>query len=89
MKQGLWSIVGEVPLLPEDSELPDLRVPESTIADRMIIYQQPRVGATLYAKNIQLRPQFETSIRNVEHLEFLSARGSGLIEISATMSFML
>ena len=89
MRQSPWSIVGALPLLPEDSELPDLRVPESTIADRMIIYQQPRTGATLYTKNLDLRPQFETSIRNVEHLGFLSARGSGLIEISATMSFML
>ena len=88
MRQGLWSIVGELPLLPEDSELPDLRV-ESIIANRMGIYKQPRIGATLYTKNLQLRPQFETSIRNVEHLEFLGAHGSGLIEISATMSFML
>ena len=88
MRQGLWSIIGGLPLMLEDGELPDLRVPESTIADRMVIYQQPRAGATLYAKNLQLRPQFETSIRNVEHLEFLSAHPSGLIEIRATMSFM-
>ena len=89
LRQGLWSIVGVLPLLPEDGILPDLRVPEHIIADRMVIYQQPRTGATLYTKNLELRPQFKTSLRNVEHLEFLSANGSGLIEIRATMSFML
>lgn len=89
LRHGFWSIVGALPLLPEDDELPDLRVDESTIADRMVIYQQPRPGATLYTKNLALRPQFETALANVEHLEFLGAQGSGLIEISATMSFML
>ena len=88
MRQALWSIVGALPLLPEDNELPDLRVSESTITNRMIVNQQPRLGATLYTKNLSLRPQFETSLRNVEHLEFLGTQNSVLIESSATMSFM-
>lgn len=88
MKQQLWRIVGEMPLLAEDNNLPEMRVPEHNIANRMIISQQPRDGASLYTKNLALRPQFETATLNVAHLEFLSARGSGLIEIRATMSFM-
>ncbi len=88
MRQQFWNIVGKMPLLAEDHDLPEMRVPEHSIANRMVIFQQPRPGATLYTKNLALRPQFETATSNVAHLEFLGARGSGLIEISATMAFM-
>jgi len=88
MRQQVWHIVGEKPLLAEDNDLPDMRVPEHIISNRMIIPQQPRPGASLYTKNLILRPQFETATPNVAHLEFLGARSSGLIEISTTMAFM-
>ena len=89
LRLHLWRIVGELPLLSEDSELPEMRVSEHTIADRMSGLQQPRPGATLYTKNLALRPAYETAKENVEHLEFIGAHGSGLIEIRATMSFMM
>ncbi|WP_151088919.1 Imm26 family immunity protein [Hymenobacter baengnokdamensis] len=89
MREQRWQIIGEVPILSEDEELPDLRVPEGTIADRMIISHQPRPGATLYTKNLALRPYFETALYNVEHLEFLSAYPYDMIEASITMCFML
>lgn len=88
LRQQLWQIVGEMPLLDEDSILPDMRVPEVCISDSMSGYSPPRPGATLYTQNLAIRPAVETAIFNVIHLEYLGARGSGLIEISTTMAFM-
>jgi hypothetical protein len=77
--------VGELLLLPQDVELPEVRVPDKDITKSMILSRPPWPGATLYSKNLDLRPQFETATQNVDYLEFLKARGSGLIEVSATM----
>jgi hypothetical protein len=37
LRRQLWQIVGELPLLPEDAELPEMRVPEDDLTNRMII----------------------------------------------------
>ncbi len=88
LRQGLWHIVGELPLSPEDHHLPDMRIRDEDTKNSLTALPRPRPGVTLYTKNFVLRPAFETAKSNVEHLELLGARGSGLIEISATMCFM-
>lgn len=89
IRENRWQVVGELPITLEDKELPDLRVPEWSINDRMSTPQPPKHGATLYTKNLILRPNYETAISNVEHLEFLSAYPCDMIEASVTMCFMI
>ncbi|WP_303311503.1 hypothetical protein [Hymenobacter sp. BT730] len=88
MRQQLWQIVGEMPLLDEDRLLPDMRVREESISNSICGFSPPRPGATLYTRNLAIRPAVETATFNAAHLEFIGAFGSGLIEIRATMAFM-
>ncbi|WP_035560582.1 Imm26 family immunity protein [Hymenobacter sp. IS2118] len=89
LREQRWQIVGELPILPEDGLLPDFRVPEYAIADRMSTPRQPKSGNTFYTQNVALGPLLETAIPNVAHLESLSAKNADMIETATTMCLMI
>jgi hypothetical protein len=89
LREQRWQIVGELPVLPEDGLLPDFRVPDYVIADRMSTPKQPNPGNTFYTQNIALGPLLETALANVAHLEFLEANPANAIETAITICLML